>query len=304
MRFPFQGRFVVALTIAVGLLTLVSPAGQAGAATQIGQTFVPTDNCSPRTRIQSGSPSGQYEAPVAGVITSWSVQSSSAGGESPAKLNVARRGDGDNFTIVGVSEFQAIPDADALNTFGTRLPVLAGDVIGLFVSPPSVFLCARSATGYVVHQGAFGVEVPLGPATLTPVSDQQLDVSATLEPDCDSDGFGDETQDPDASKCKDFSFGALKRNKKKGTATLTVNVPSPGELTGSGKGARVASPGLASLSKSVGAGAAQLLIKAKGKRKKKLNRTGKVKLNVAVTYTPAGGQPNTKPLKVKLTKKL
>jgi hypothetical protein len=51
-----------------------------------------------------------------------------------------------------------------------------------------------------------------------------------------------------------------------------------------GNGVRASSSGLAPTSKSVGAGPAQLLIKAQGKKKRKLNETGKVKLNVAVTY--------------------
>ena len=42
----------------------------------------------------------------------------------------------------------------------------------------------------------------------------------------------------------------------------------------------------------------------KGKKKRKLNETGKVKLNVAITYTPTGGVPSTQSLKVKLKKKL
>ena len=58
------------------------------------------------------------------------------------------------------------------------------------------------------------------------------------------------------------------------------------------------------ISKSVPAGAAQLLIKAKGKKKRKLNETGKVKLNVAITFTPTGGDPSEQSLKVRLKKKL
>jgi hypothetical protein len=58
-------------------------------------------------------------------------------------------------------------------------------------------------------------------------------------------------------------------------------------------------------SKAVSApGAVTLTIKAKGKKKRKLNETGKVKLNVAVTYTPTGGDPATQSVKMKLKKKL
>ncbi len=47
------------------------------------------------------------------------------------------------------------------------------------------------------------------------------------------------------------------------------------------------------VSKAVTPGAAKLLIKAKGKKRSTLNATGKVKLNVSVTYTPTGGDPGT-----------
>ena len=75
-------------------------------------------------------------------------------------------------------------------------------------------------------------------------------------------------------------------------------------MTGSGNGVKASSTGRAVISKSVGAGPAQLLIKAKGKKKRKLNETGKVKLNVAVTYAPTGGDPSTQSVKVKLKKTL
>ncbi len=101
-----------------------------------------------------------------------------------------------------------------------------------------------------------------------------------------------------------FTLGQITRNKKKGTASLTATGPNPGDLSGSGKGVKVASAAGAVISKSVGVGPAQLSIKAKGKKKRKLNQTGKVKLNVAVTYTPTGGEPSTQSIKVKLKKRL
>src|SRR5262249_33976206 len=102
-----------------------------------------------------------------------------------------------------------------------------------------------------------------------------------------------------------FTLGAPTRNKKKGTAAITVNdIPNPGELTGSGNGVNASSASGAVISKSVGAGQAQLLIKATGKKKRKLNETGKVKLNVAITYTPTGGDPSTQSVTLKLKKKV
>jgi hypothetical protein len=39
-----------------------------------------------------------------------------------------------------------------------------------------------------------------------------------------------------------FSFGKVKKNRKKGTATLTVIVPGPGTLTLAGKGLKPQRP--------------------------------------------------------------
>ena len=189
-------RFSLA-SLAVATMLIALPSGASGA-TQIGQTFEPTDNCSPRVRLQSSSPGGQYAAPFAGVITSWNFQASSGGSSSgsPVSFKVGRHAGGDQFTIVGESEGQNIPDLDVFMTFPTRIPVLAGDVIGLFTAPASVFYCARPAPGYLVHLGPFGSDVAPGATeTFTPADGLQLDVSAALEPDCDNDGFGDETQD-------------------------------------------------------------------------------------------------------------
>jgi hypothetical protein len=201
----------------VTFTALIAATGSAGAATRIGETFQPTDNCSPRTRLQSSSPGAKYAAPFSGVITSWSFQSSSAAGESPVRFKVGRHAGGDDFTIVGESEGKPIPDLDALHTFPVRIPVVAGDVIGLYTAPPSVFYCARPAAGHVVHQSAFGEDVALGaPATFSPVNDLQLDVSAALEHDCDKDGLGDETQDPNLSACATGQrAAAIKKCKKK-----------------------------------------------------------------------------------------
>jgi hypothetical protein len=292
---------------------LALPVDGADAATQIGQTFQPTNTCSPRTRLQTGSPNAQYAAPSAGVITSWSLQSSSAAGESPVKLKAARAAGGDNFTIVGESEFRLIPDADQLNTFPVRIPVLAGDVIGLSTQPASIFLCSRTAAGYTVGESPFAEDTALGAtSTFTPVPSLQLGVSAVLEPDCDSDGFGDETQDTDSKSCKDqsFSFGKLKRNKKRGTAKLTVTVPGPGTLALAGTGVVKQRQGFArdrlgAAAKVVSsAGAVKLKIKPRGNKKSRLETAGKVKLKAKITYTPAGGLPNLKTKRIRLAKKL
>jgi hypothetical protein len=82
-----------------------------------------------------------------------------------------------------------------------------------------------------------------------------------------------------------------------------VRVPGAGTLSLSGKGV-VPQPRGGKARVISGAGTVKLLVKAKGKRKRKLNRTGIVKVKAKVTFTPTGGDPNTRAKTVKLVKRL
>jgi hypothetical protein len=108
-----------------------------------------------------------------------------------------------------------------------------------------------------------------------------------------------------------FSFGKLTRNTKTGTATLIVSVPGPGKLALSGNGVVKQRPaggdtrGAKGVAKVVSAaGKVKLKVRSKGKKKRKLNRTGRLKLKAKVTYTPTGGDPNTKAKRIRLIKRL
>jgi hypothetical protein len=96
----------------------------------------------------------------------------------------------------------------------------------------------------------------------------------------------------------DFRFGKLKRNRKRGTAKQTVIVPGPGELDlAKTKKVKRASK------RAEAAGKVKLRIKPTRKSKRKLNRKGKAKVNANVTYTPDGGDPNTKSKRLKLKRR-
>jgi hypothetical protein len=98
----------------------------------------------------------------------------------------------------------------------------------------------------------------------------------------------------------DFTFGKVKKNKKKGTAKLTVTVPFPGagdlELAKSKKLKGDAKRAAAE-------GRVKLKVRPKGKTKKKLADKGKAKVTAVVTFTPDGGTPNTEDKKIKLVKR-
>jgi hypothetical protein len=187
-------RRVSIASLATTAVLLAVPSG-ASAATKLGETFDPVDCSEGDTQLQSVSPGAPYQAPTPGVITSWSFQAD----ELPPtlKFKVARPGPGADFsmatafTVVGESELRT-PIANTLNTYPTRIPVQAGDVIGFFATAAGGH-CDVDDTAYTMHLRG-GDVAPGTTQTFNPVS-IHLDLSALLEPDCDKDGLGDETQD-------------------------------------------------------------------------------------------------------------
>jgi hypothetical protein len=227
------------VAVAVGLVGLAVPAS-AGAATQIGETFPPGgSSCGvAATVLQVGSPGNQYAAPEPGVITSWSFRASGALVPTGLKLKVGRPAGGNDFTIVGESPPKN-PVANSLNTYtDVRIPVQQGDVLGYFNETNGT--CGRSTPGYLFR--IRGGDQP--PGTTLPYgieqSNFQINFSATLEPDCDSDGFGDETQDPELSPIPACDPNApettitggpknvVKTKKKRAKVTFTFASSEPG----------------------------------------------------------------------------
>lgn len=100
-----------------------------------------------------------------------------------------------------------------------------------------------------------------------------------------------------APASNEFTFGAVVRNKKKGTAELTVGVPGAGELELGGAKLKPATAG------PDGEGEVALPVKARGKARKKLRRKGRTKVSAEVTYSPVGGDPRTEGKRVKLVKR-
>jgi hypothetical protein len=282
-------RFALAASLAALTLTVIaSPSGAAVTLGQIGAPPMGSGACGNgldliQPTVSSGNP---YVVPNTGGVTSWTVTSwTTLGGGGPEQraFKVFRKiAEPATYEVVAHDGPRALtPGGTAGNTFRTALPVRAGDVLGVHMTTigqcsidvTDSFLLATTDLGDG-QSGSFGSVIG------------RLEVEAVVTP------------------TSDFTQSGLQRNKKKGTATLTFNVPNPGELTASGNGVKASSAGRAVITKSVTAGPAQLLIKAQGKKKGKLNQTGKIKLNVAVSYTPTGGDPSTQSIKVKLKKKL
>jgi hypothetical protein len=203
----------IAVLAGLGAFSVAGPASAWGAS-QVGETFtpdVPSDVNA--TYLQSTSPGGQYVMPSGGVVTSWSHLAPA--GTQQLKLKIARRLSGNQFTIIGESTLETISPG-TLNTFETRIAVQAGDVLGVYAVVSRGL--ARSAMGYGFH-GLEGDPAPGSSPTFGASAGQfQFDLSATLEPDCDGDGLGDETQDPSIASChpRTLTLDANKNKVKKG----------------------------------------------------------------------------------------
>jgi Ca2+-binding RTX toxin-like protein len=185
---------IVAATAAL----LVIPSG-ASAGVQIGQTFVPTTFCAAgNSRLQTiSAPTGpQFAAPTDGVITRWNYQAGPA--PPPLKFKVGHNVGGTNFQMVGESAL-VNPVVNTLNSYFIRVPVKAGDVLGTFSQTDGN--CVRPQAGYTYNFIAGDVLAPTTANFSGSGPGYQIDVSALLEPDCDKDGLGDETQDTNLSTC-------------------------------------------------------------------------------------------------------
>jgi hypothetical protein len=197
-------------------VALAAPSGTFGATT-LGETFVPSQTCAPGdTFVQSTSPGGKYAAPAAGVITRWSFQADSTPTTDKLKFKVARATDiADEFTVIGESPL-VDPVTNTLNSYPVQIPVQAGDVIGVYWDQGNAALseCVRDDTAYKDHYFV-GDVLPGTTQAFTPEEGYQFDVSALLEPDCDKDGLGDETQDADTAACHPAAVAQPVVKKKK-----------------------------------------------------------------------------------------
>jgi hypothetical protein len=187
---------VVALITA---MSLVAPGGAAGA-TEVGSNCAANNTFPGATLVQLAKASAQppLAVPAAGVVTKWSLTTEGFGPtvfvEKFKVLREVASPSETDFTVVGESAPQAV--VGGTNTFDVRIPTAAGDRFGIFGPPGSVTIyCSTGVTGDAM--GAAPGDLTVGSsATFAPVgAEAQVPVSATVEPDSDGDGFGDETQD-------------------------------------------------------------------------------------------------------------
>lgn len=184
----------------IGAMTLLAilPAS-AGAAIQFGDDCGATGGEVDQTVLQLSRSSADALPPTApsdGVIASWTVRIAPGFPieAEPVRLLVFRAtSNPDEFEPVGES---ADSSAGQLAfTTRTRIAVKAGDRLGLYSAGDSgTPVCANGEAGNAI--GFLSGAADVGSThVFAPRTGFRLPASATLEPDGDGDGYGDETQD-------------------------------------------------------------------------------------------------------------
>jgi hypothetical protein len=189
-------RGIECLKLSAVVLALMPSA--ASGATVIGQTSSAGDACTASSGpsfVQAQSAGNSYVVPAGGgVITSWSHDAQAGAGQA-AKLKVYRPHPGPNgFLVVGHSDPVGLPPG--LSVHPTRLPVQAGDVIGITTTGSASIRCTFGSGAGDLEAGK-GPDAADGfPVTFaTTTGSKRVDVSAVVELDSDLDGYGDDSQD-------------------------------------------------------------------------------------------------------------
>ena len=163
------------------MLTVLVAAPAARADDTIGNSLAPAPNGSfgiPTTISPVG-----VTVPSNGVLTRWRVRTGNA--TEPVRLTVLRASEVGRSALV-------TPPIGVVSVHRARIPVQAGDRIALEVAGGGVFFRAGSSSDL------WQPPIPEGAALPAPTSANQAiepAMNADIEPDADTDGYGDETQD-------------------------------------------------------------------------------------------------------------
>jgi hypothetical protein len=229
------GLTMVAAISAVSLLA----ASSASAATEVGSNCLAnTGTGGNATAVQLAKVTGDslpIAAPISGVVTKWKVNSGIEGAFAQ-QLKVLRPA-GNAKTFLTVAESAAGQVVKGQNSFAAQIPVQAGDRFGVAAnSGAAILFCATANAGDAM--GLISANVTVGSTNeFPPTTSLIAAISATIEPDADNDGFGDETQDkcPRSAAiqqvaCPLITLGGLGKLKK-GSAQILVSASSQAPVT-------------------------------------------------------------------------
>jgi hypothetical protein len=219
-----------------------------------------------------------YIAREAGTIVSWSTRAVGGSGQIYTLKVFRRTTDPDVFRVIGHSAPRTL--SAGLSSYPANLQVSSGDLIGFHESGAENACTFAQPGDSVLSRGGNLPDGSSGP--FMPRADARINLEAVLNP------------------TNAFTIEGLSRDRRAGTATLALRLPNPGVVTLTGKGLKTKRPSKTTFV----AGTVSFWIASSGKRKRKLNRTGRTVIPLTATFTPAGGDPATQTIKVKLKKRL
>jgi hypothetical protein len=185
----------IAISFMLGLaISVAAPGTAVAAAGEFGNACQLDSGPDSDTYVMTGSaPTGlPVSAPSSGVITKARFNVAVGSVVAPTYLKAVRAtGNPNQFTVVAQSEIVTV--TGGLRSYDVRVPVAAGDLLGLHGSFGTMRCPTISAQDTVASIP--GNSQPGTTATYTPQTNLALPVVATVEPDLDGDGYGDITQD-------------------------------------------------------------------------------------------------------------
>jgi hypothetical protein len=196
--------------MAVAVMSVVAAtlafSGGASAATVVGSNCGAKNATISKTIISlKNSPANPLPSaiPSAGVITSWNFNlfiPITGSGLYQEQLKVFAPAGPNQYKVVGESALSTIGVGST--NFLTRIPVASGDLLGsqVIASSPTetaqgILFCETEDPGDEVAFVGGDPTVGVTATALGTEKEVQNPVSATVEPDADGDGYGDETQD-------------------------------------------------------------------------------------------------------------
>lgn len=302
---------LISAAISAALAISLLGAAGASAATEFG------DNCTgtkplnaPITLFEISAPNNPLPtaAPVSGVITKMKVNLVSAAPSFPVSLKVLRQIGPNTVQIIGEANGSVAGGASSIDA---RIPVQAGDRLGFF-SPSSfgAVVCEGSGDSIVgAYEGGGSVG---GTATFgSGAAPFRVPLFAVIEPDADSDGFGDETQDlcPQSAAlqaaCPPVAL-STSTQVKKGSVTVLVTSSTAAPVTvkgvaklGKGRKAKL-NGGTQNLVPGTLTKFRLFFTKGLKNKLKELSPQKKLTLKVTVSGIGVTGAVTTKTLKLKL----
>jgi hypothetical protein len=194
----------IAVLAAIAGCAVAAPAQAATTIGSVAPEGATVESCpggGPLSIWQNQSPTGAVTATSAGVITSVSTKQTAGQAGHTFKVKVGYLNDRSfspsaNVTIRATSDSLTIAGTGSTETFATQIPIATGQGVVLFSADGTD--CAFDTTD-AGDQVLLNGDPEPGPGTSIFAQDgstsARVNLAATIEPDADGDGFGDETQD-------------------------------------------------------------------------------------------------------------